>query len=491
MKYKAAGIMAVLLVFLLSAAASGLTDDKNQRVHQHLEAEETAACSHEADVFCTHLPLVVIDTGGTEIPGKAVLDENGKILGYTQTENGEDVITAQMKIMDQEGVNHHTDDAPDVESLAEIHVRGNSSRTFDKSNYGIRFVTEQGENNPQSIMGMDAHHEWALHGPFLDKTLIRNYMWYNIAGEFMDYAPNVRFCEVIVNGEYMGLYVMTETITAGTDGARLSLSVNKKNNTFSGYLLRLDRGSDTELKNIRTFSAYTLRTKQVLDIAYPGIRNLMPEFAESIRQDFSDFEKTLYSYDYDSRKYGYRNYIDVESFADYFIINEFTCNYDAGWLSTYIYKDGDGKYRMCIWDFNSACDGYQESGVQPQHFEMQNCLWYFMLMKDEDFVNTIIRRYRELRKGVLSDEYLNAYIDDVVDYLGPAIERNYEKWGYSFEEAYDLLQPAYRNPRNYEQALQQMKGFLHIRSEWMDENIEALRQYGAESRVKKFNENAN
>ena len=43
---------------------------------------------------------------------------------------------------------------------------------------------------------MDPHHEWVLHGPFLDKTLIRNYMWYNIAGEIMDYAPNVRFCEV-------------------------------------------------------------------------------------------------------------------------------------------------------------------------------------------------------------------------------------------------------------------------------------------------------
>ena len=64
-------------------------------------------------------------------------------------------------------------------------------------------------------MGMDAHYEWAMHGPYLDKSLIRNYMWYNIAGEIMDYAPNVRFCEVIINGEYKGLYVMTGTITNG------------------------------------------------------------------------------------------------------------------------------------------------------------------------------------------------------------------------------------------------------------------------------------
>ena len=70
---------------------------------------------------------------------------------------------------------------------------------------------------------MDAHYEWALHGPYLDKSLIRNYMWYNIAGEIMDYAPNVRFCEVVLNGEYKGLYVMTETITNGTD-CRVNIS---------------------------------------------------------------------------------------------------------------------------------------------------------------------------------------------------------------------------------------------------------------------------
>ena len=293
---------------------------------------------------------------------------------------------------------------------------------------------------------MDAHHEWALHGPFIDKTLIRNYMWYNIAGEIMDYAPNVRFCEVMLNGEYQGVYVMTETITAGEDGARLNLSVDKKDNTFSGYLLRLDRGGNADIKNISTFSSYSLRTTQIMNIVYPGISNLTPALAESIRQDFSKFEKALYSYDFDHEDYGYQTYIDAESFADYFIINEFTCNYDAGWLSTYIYKDIDRKYRMCIWDFNSACDNYQESMIIPNHFEMQNCLWYFMLMKDEDFTDLIIRRYRELRKTYLSEEYLCGYMDDCIAYLGDAVERNFSKWGYTFAQEHDPLTPTERNP---------------------------------------------
>ena len=83
------------------------------------------------------------------------------------------------------------------------------------------------------------------------------------------------------------------------------------------------------------------------------------------------------------------------------------------------------------------------------------------------------------------------YIDDVVEYLGPAIERNYEKWGYYFTEEYDLLNPTERNPRTYAQSVENMKEFIRIRGRWMDESIETLRQYSSESKVKKFNENAN
>ena len=490
MKYKITGIMVCIAVLLASFYAPHVTGEEKARYHQHIEAQDKAPCNHSGEVFCTHLPLVMIDTFGKEIPGKAVTNENGETV-YTTAEDGSEEITARIQIADNPTEKNHTDSEPALVSDIRIHVRGNSSRAFDKSGYAVRLITAEGENNPQSVMGMDAHHEWALHGPFIDKTLIRNYMWYNIAGEIMDYAPNVRFCEVMLNGEYQGVYVMTEMITAGEDGARLNLSVDKKDNTFSGYLLRLDRGGNADIKNISTFSSYSLRTKHIMNIVYPGISNLTPALAESIRQDFSKFEKALYSYDFDHEDYGYQTYIDAESFVDYFIINEFTCNYDAGWLSTYIYKDIDRKYRMCIWDFNSACDNYQESMIIANHFEMQNCLWYFMLMKDEDFTDLIIRRYRELRKTYLSEEYLYGYIDGCMEYLGEAIERNFDKWGYTFLPEYDPLTPADRNPRSYGEAVEHMKEFIQTRGDWMDENIESLRQYSENSKIKKFDEAAN
>ncbi|HCA04326.1 MAG TPA: spore coat protein CotH [Ruminococcaceae bacterium] len=336
---------------------------------------------------------------------------------------------------------------------------------------------------------MDAHSEWILHGPFLDKTLIRNYMWYNIGGEIMSYSPNVRFCELFLNGKYEGVYVMTETITAGENGARLQLSVDKKDNTFSGYLLRMDRTSEEEIRN---FTKYIYRMSEVrgINVEYPGAKNITPELKTQITKDFSAFEKSLYSYDFDSDEFGFKKTIDIDSFVDYFIINEFTCNNDAGGYSTYIYKDKDGKFRMCIWDFNNSCDNYQEHEIKTDDFQLINAPWFWMLVKNEDFTKRIVERYRYLRENVLSDEYLDNYIDSTIEYLGDAVDRNFERWGSSFGND-NLLNPAERNIHSFDSALSQLKGFIHDRSRFLDKDIDVIAQYSAESRVKKFIENAN
>lgn len=489
MKYKILGLVACVVLLVVCAINYPLllTQDTG-RYHQHREAAEKPACTHTDGTLCSHLPLISIDTGGVEIPGRQYREDG--VAKLTTAADGSDRISGTITTFDNPEANNHLTDPPTTTSAMTIHVRGNTSRTFDKLGYRVNLVDQNGQNNRQPLLGMDAHHEWALHGPILDKTLMRNYMWYNIAGEIMEYAPNVRFCELVLNGEYMGVYVLTEIITAGKDGSRLNLTVDAKDNTFSGYCLLLDRLDGEEHNHLKSLSTYTLRTKMKLEIVYPGFSNLTDELYEGIKQDFSAFEKALYSYDYDNNKYGYETLIDVDSFVDYFLINEFTCNYDAGWLSTFIYKDIDGKYKMCIWDFNSSCDNYQQAVMPNNRYEMQNCLWFVMLCRDEAFIERCIDRYRELRQTYFSEEYLYHYIDEVVDYLGAAVERNYEVWGYEFSEENDMLVPTERNPRTYEESIDNMKQFIHVRGTWLDENIESLRQYSAESKVKKFNENA-
>ena len=488
MKYRLAGVLGAVAmlgaVLLLSAM---LPENAEARVHQHLLSRgPDAGCDCDGGELCTHLPLVLIDTQGEEIPGEPIgTSAGGPDLGFTLTEEGEAMLSAHITVIWGDDSNHHPSDEPDLESEMLIRVRGNSSRYFDKKGYLIRLTDGDGAYRNEEMMGMDTHYEWALHGPYLDKTLIRNYMWYNLAGEIMDCAPNVRFCEVMVNGEYKGVYVMTETITNGED-ARLNISEPIDGTTKTGYALRLDRGSKKKKKNITTFTNFSLRSLMQMNIVYPRSGSLTEELAGAIEQDFSDFEKALYSYDYDTDDYGYDQWIDAGSFADYFIINEFTTNYDAGWLSTYLYKDIGGKYKMVVWDFNSACDNYTQSTMTPQHFEMQNCVWYYMLLKDETFVARIIDRYRELRETILSDDALAAYIDETIDYLGPAVGRNFEVWGYTFSE-YRPLRPEDRNPEDHEEAVKQLKESIYNRGAWLDAYIDTLQQYCHESKVKKFN----
>ncbi len=489
MKYRVIGFTALILsVFTVLGVSSVFPKDDTERYIQHLEQPSYIACESCPDpALCTHLPIIKIDTNGVTIPGKPYHNPETGLTEHTLADDGNDTIAAYAEITDREGNNHLTD-VPTLKSDIRIRIRGNSSRHFDKLPYLVELINPDGTNNPHEVMGMASHHEWALHGPFLDKTLIRNYMWYNIAGQIMDYAPNVRFCELILNGEYQGVYLMTETITAGKEGARLTLSTTEKRNTFSGYILRHDRGSENEFKNITPLSIYAMKTDKKINIVYPGASNLNEELARNIELDFSDFEKAIHSYDFDDKE-GYKGNIDILSFVDYFIINEVSINRDAGLYSTYIYKDIDRKYKMCVWDFNNALDNYEDVENEPNDgFAMFGTLWFNRLVQDEDFTDAIIERYRELRENILSEEYLNGFIDDTIKWLGPAVKRNFEKWGYSFGKSHDRLTPHWRNPRSYEEAVQDMRECLNERLVWMDKNIESLRQYSAASKTHESHE---
>lgn len=492
MKYRRVGIIAAVLMVLTVAAANVIlaqTGEGSARVHQHLTARRDTGCDCDGSELCSHLPLVLIDTGGQTIPGE-VTDERdsfGQTI-HTMAEDGAATIQVSVAVIDNGDRNNHPSDTPDFTTQSEFRIRGNSSRSFPKLPYLLKFIDDAGEDRDIAVMGMGAHHEWALHAPILDKSLVRNYMWYNIAGEMMDYAPNCRYCELVLNGEYMGLYLMVETITNGDD-CRLNLKTNVKNVQTTGYLLRIDRPTEADLESARdvyTFAERADRVQQDIAIRYPGKSTLTPELAKDIELDYSAFEKALFSYDHDTSEYGYWNWIDVDSFVDYFIIAEFTLNFDMGGYSTYIYKEVGEKYKLCVWDFNNACDNYQEQAMELDSFIMSDVAWYYMLMRDEEFVDLILNRYAELRQGVLSDEYLQNYIDETLEFLGPAVERNNARWADEIAN-WNGLAPEERNLHSHQEAVEQLKTWLTARGNWLDEHIDALQQYCHPSRNKKFN----
>lgn len=479
--------LVVCLTIVGTMATQINSGNSHVRIHQHRLSKKGE------DNLSGHLPLVEIETE-EEIPGKPYEGE-GKTDGrYTLSADGDEFIIANMKIYDGEGMDTLHDN-PNVKTQIRIRVRGNTSRNFDKKSYSVKTVDSNGENKNISIMGMEENHDWALHGPFLDKTLMRNYMAMNIAGELMDYAPDVRFCEVVLNGNYEGLYVMMETVSRGQ--GRIEIEKPNHIRNVTGYIIELDYDNRViPCTAINNFTKYTqnLREHAFFDIRYPSEQELTPEIKKFIEEDVSRFEKALYSFDYDTSDYGYWNYIDMDEFVDYVILMEVFLQHDTGNLSTYFYKGVNGRYKPCVWDFNNSLENINdivEDDFYIRKFVTVQAPWFWMLIKDERFTDSIIRRYAVLRKGILSDEYLTDYIDETAAWLGEAVDRNYEVWGYSFDpsllDMLDKLHPDERNPRSYVEALEQMKDALLQRLAWLDENIQVLRQYSHESAVKKFN----
>lgn len=175
MKYKWMGLGACAVVLIVSVFAPLLFKghEKKERVHQHKQTVPTEMCTDVDDGgLCTYLPIVEINTEGQTIPGEAI-HKDGEETRYTFAENGEKTIKANMKVIGVDSSEyHHANGDADVFSKIRIRIRGNSSRSFDKPSYAIRLIDEEDNNAPQSIMGMDEHHEWVLYGPWLDKTAI-------------------------------------------------------------------------------------------------------------------------------------------------------------------------------------------------------------------------------------------------------------------------------------------------------------------------------
>lgn len=489
----------VIAAAMLFAFLDG--DDDVVRYHQHREQpgeEELGSCSvcGGQNDLCTHLPIISIDTGGQSIPGNPVRDPDGTLLYYETAEDGAGEIRVSIRTYEKEGVYHHPEDEPDQTAAALFRIRGNSSRNFDKKSYRIKLVDENDpeQSDARALLGMAKGDEWSLHGPFLDKTLIRNYMWMNISAQVMGYAPGVRFCEVLIDGEYQGLYVLMETIDVSPQ--RVNLTEYRDGDAIFSYMVRLEPRPDAQ-KQIDNFNFYTMRTEQGsgIELVYPGTSSQTEAVREYVKTDFSEIERYLYSYEMAKDPDSCWEYLDLDSFVDYYILQEYLAVSDAFSASTYFYKDVRGKLHIGpVWDYNNVLDNFF-TDLSESDFLLDQKGWFAPLMKSGLFVDRVISRYRELRQGVLSDAYIDQYAQEVEVWLGSAIDRNFEVWGYSFDvdqlsvderrsptAGRDALTLEELNPSTHEEALEWMLQYAAGRGAWLDEHIEALRQYCHPSR---------
>lgn len=449
------------------------------------------------ETFETHLPLAIIDTSGEEIINYKYYDKETDAMTYPE---GVDVYTSMtLSIVDNENHVNRPGDTPVVETPGKLKVRGNHSAMLSKLQYRVKLLDEEEQKREISILGMEASNDWVLNGTQSDRSYLRTYLAMNLMGNLQACTPDVRYCELLIKeGEqyrYQGIYMFIEPVERGE--GRVEISKYDPKDFRSPYILRRDRYDkagtmlDTYLDHIpgkREQWTVERENDALLAVVYPKEEDITPETTRQIEEEINQFEKILYSTDL-STFIQYRQYIDMDSFCDYFILNEFLASYDSGIHSTFVYKEVGGKLVMGpVWDFDGGVDNVTSALTRVDYIVMGNRPWFEQMVKDSVFVKRLNERYRQLRQGILSEETVEQKIDSTVAYLGNAISRDSIRWQKEYEEQLKPIEEketgimVARNGGTYEKEVTRLKNFLRLHGQYMDENMEfVIQDWGEEA----------
>lgn len=387
-----------------------------------------------------------------------------------------------------------------------IEYRGSTSQSlFPKKSYGVETWDEAGEDMDAELLGFPEEEDWILYGPYSDKTLIRNVFVYRLARKLGHYAPRTEFAEVYLDGSYEGIYVFMEKIK--DDDNRLDLSgldpdENSPEEITGGYILKIDKTSGdpvptdysyTEDLGFRSqygvegnnleYDPYGDKQGEETYFLYeePAWEDISGPQKEYIQNYMHEFETALLNDtdgDFDG-EYTFTDYVNVDSFVDFFLLNELAHNADAYRISTFMYKDRGEKLNMGpVWDFNlSLGNDEQEFRRSPQTWIYQYNqylpndiwlvpFWWTRLTEDPMFRTKVKQRWQELRSDEWSNASLQLMITDLTQPLidDGAVDRNFERWFLLGNRVFGN----YFVGDTYEEEVQYLRDWLDERLAWMD-----------------------
>ena len=385
-------------------------------------------------------------------------------------------IPVTFTLVDNANDHNKITDAPSFVNHGKIKLRGASSRSFQKKQYGIKLLDDEGQELEAPLLGMDADEDWVLSNSILDASQIRNYTAYNLAGQLMPFTPDCRFVEMFIkdgdNYNYRGLYLLTEPVKQGKGHVDIQ-DYNPRDKRPAVILVR-DRADDTK-KTLSTWASDQQLTYGWFTVKYPKEELLTPEVIQKLETQLTEIEKTLYSDNY--RQFlSYPRLINLPSFIDYFVINEYFMNYDSGDNSTYYYEDPAHQLSMGpLWDYDNCWDNYKFAAGGAEYMVMPERPWFERMVQDPDFNARVVSRYRELRKGIFSDRNIMQFIDNTVAYLGNASKRDRSRWREVYLENHQLalVEEGHgyvidRNRDTYEEELVRLKDMIKGHGKWLD-----------------------
>lgn len=374
----------------------------------------------------------------------------GLPIMWIETENRADItsreeyLNAHMRLC--EGV--ITRSAGDVVE-ADLQIKGRGNSTWidsPKKPYRLKFY----EKIP--LLGEHEDKSWVLLANYFDKTMLRNAIAFYISSiSNLDWTPSSHFVELMLNGRYHGTYQLTE---------KIKVSKHRVNIGDDGFLLEMDN-------NLKT--GEIAFTTQLLP---NPVRIHEPKVTEGddnynyIKDYVNKVEKALYSDMFLDDKYGYKNFIDIESVVEWYIINEITENSTCrgDW---YMNLQRGGKLKMGpIWDFDMAFSNslWVNPSMNPYYLFVKDAKWISRMFEDPEFVRMVKERFKYFYER--RDQIFN-FIDSNAHYLKSAAAENNNRWN----TLYYNIRPEAPKELNiwgsYYSEVSWLKEWLFIRLEWL------------------------
>jgi hypothetical protein len=391
-------------------------------------------------------------------------------------------IVGEMAITNNIDSTNHVNDPPNgYNGYISIEIRGSSSQTFPKKSYALETQDSLGANNNVSLLGMPEENDWILHGPYTDKTLMRNAIIFQLGHDAGRYTPRTRYCELFINDDYRGVYMLMENIKRDANRVDIAnlLPVDTIGDEITGgYILKIDKftggfeGGWT--------SPYSTEGGEDLVIQFhkPEIDDLNEPQIDYIQNHITEFEDALAGDNFTDSILGYQEYIDVLSFVDLYLINELSKNIDGYRFSTYFYKQKDSNGGKIVmgpwWDYNLSlgnanyCEGWEPTG-----FEVNtgcgniNPFWFERLLEDPAYSNLTRCVWEGYRADAWSDESVHERIDSLETLLADANVRDHVRW----PRLGEYVWPNWFIGDTYEQEIDFMREWLDERLAWLDVNI--------------------
>lgn len=348
-----------------------------------------------------------------------------------------------------------------------IKIRGHLSLQWPKKNYSVEVWDAQGRDSDYDFLGMGAEEDWALHGPYVDRSLLHNVIINHLSNQIGRYAPETRLTSLAIREpgqsvyKELGVYVLMERIRFSKHRLRVDeTSPDGKEKAFLMQINWTDSGDPyrTTTQNTPIFFLYPPDKGRTT-----GDENKALATINSFEASLGDPEQAI-------------KYIDQSAAADYFILTELARNPDGYRKSYHFYIPVNGLITFGpIWDYDLAF-GISEwddaTKVEGWQYEHQEARYFRQLLQSNTFKQLIKVRWQQLRQTTLSDTAFANVVHTYVVRLGTdVIAANNQHWPLSEQKPLGLSSKVVGLTK-YDDVVEYMVSYGQKRMQWMDGQIE-------------------